>query len=103
MHVGMSHTIIQCTIILELSPKDTCPYPNTLSIQSLLGVDFWVFHLRDLTLFLIRLSQAFTFHGYFIFLFFPFHVILQQIFIFLHTTMMHMKCNEIKNHHPQMS
>ena len=67
MHVDMWHTVIQCIIVLELSPKDMCPYPNTLPIQSLLEVDFWVFHSRDLTPFLIRLSRAFTFHYYFIF------------------------------------
>ena len=64
---------------------------------------FLVFHPKDLTPFLIHLSRAFTFHHYFIFLSFLFHTTLQQIFIFLHTTMMHMKCNEITYHHLQMS
>ena len=102
MHVGCD-IVIQCSLILGLSPKDTCLYPNTLHIRSLLGVNFWVFYPKDLTHFLIRLSWAFIFHHYFIFLSFSFHAILQQIFIFLHTTMMHMKCNEITYHHPQMS
>ena len=66
MHVDMWHTVIQCTIVLGLSLKDTHPYPNTLPIQSLPRVDFWVFHLRKLTPFLIRLSQTFTFYHYFI-------------------------------------
>ena len=96
-------TVIQCTVILRLLSKDTCLYPNTLHIRSLPGVNFLVFYLKDLTPFLIRLSWAFTFHHYFIFLSFPFHATLQQIFIFLHTTMMHMKCNEITYRPPQMS
>ena len=71
MHMNVWHTIIQCTIVLGLSPKDTRPYPNTLPIRSLPGVNFWVFHPRDLSPFLIRLTRAFTFHHYFIF--FPFN------------------------------
>ena len=68
MHVNMWHTIIQCTIVLRLSPKDTRAYPNTLPIRGLPEVDFWVFHPKDLTPFLIRLTRAFTFRYYFIFL-----------------------------------
>ena len=82
MHVDMWHTVIQSIVVLELSPKNVRPYPNTLLIRSLPKVDCWVFHPRDLTPFLIRLSWAFTCHRYFIFLSFPFHATLQQIFIF---------------------
>ena len=74
-------------------------YPNKLSIRSLLGVDFWVFHLRDLTLFLICLSWTFTFYYYFIF--FSISCIF-HCFFFFHTTMMHMKCNEINYPHSQV-
>ena len=63
----MTH-IIQCTVVFELSLKDTHPYPNTLLIRSLPEVDFWVFHPRDLTSFLIHLTRTFIFHYYFIFL-----------------------------------
>ena len=61
------YTVIQCTIVLELSPNDTRPHPNTLPIRSPLKVSFWVFHPGDLFPFLIRLTRAFTFHHYFIF------------------------------------
>lgn len=61
MHMGMWHAIIQCTVVLGLSLKDTCLYPNTLSIWSLFGVNFCVFHTRDLTHFLIHFSQALLF------------------------------------------
>ena len=101
--MDMWHTVIQCTVVLGLSLKDTCLYPNTLPIWSLPRVEFLGLLLRDLTPFLIHFSRAFTFHHYFIFLSFLFHTTLQQIFIFLHTTMMHMKCNEITYHHLQMS
>ena len=87
-------------------PNDTLPYPNTLPIRSLLKVNFWVFHPRDLTPFLIHLSRVFTFHHHFVVFvvvfFFPFiSCNISTIFIFLYTTMMHMKCNEITYHHPQ--
>ena len=59
---------MKCTVVFGLSPKDMCPYPNTLPIQSLPRANFWVFHHRDLFPFLIRLTRAFTFHYYFIFL-----------------------------------
>ena len=49
------HIITQCTIILRLLPKDTCSYPNTLPICSLPKVNFYVFHPRDLTHYLICL------------------------------------------------
>ena len=68
MHMDMWHTIIQCTVVLRLSPNDTRPYPNTLSIRSLPRVNFWVFHLMNLSTFLIRFTRAFTFHYCFIFL-----------------------------------
>ena len=67
MHMNVWHTVIQCTIVLGLSPKDTRPHPNTLPIRSLPGVNFWVFHPRDLSPFLIRLTRASTSHLYFIF------------------------------------
>ncbi len=66
MHMNVWHTVIQCTIVLGLSPKDTRPHPNTLPIRSLPGVNFWVFHPRDLSPFLIRLTRASTSHLYFI-------------------------------------
>ena len=50
-------TVIQCTIVLGLSLKDTRLHPNTLPIRSLLGVNFWVFHSKDLSPFLIRLTR----------------------------------------------
>ena len=100
MHVRMWQTVIQCTIVLRLSSNDTCQYPNTLPIRSLLGVNFWAFHLRDLTPFLIRLSWTFIFHHHFFFLF-PFHATFKQFSFFLHTTMMHMKCNNFIYHYPQ--
>ena len=68
MLMNMWCTVIQCIVVLGLSPKDMHPYPSILPIQSLSGVDFWVFHPRDLISFLIRLSRAFTFHYYFIFI-----------------------------------
>ena len=68
--MDMWHTVIQCTVVLELSPKDTRPYPNTLPIWSLPGVYFLVFHFRDLTPFLIHLTRAFTFHYFFFYPFF---------------------------------
>ena len=49
-----TNAYIQYTVVLRLSPKDMRPYPNTLLIRSLLGVNFWVFHPKDLTPFLIR-------------------------------------------------
>ena len=70
MHVDMWYTVIQCTIVLRLSSKDTHPYPNTLPIRSLPEVNFWVFHPKDLSPFLIRLTRAFTFHHYSFFFFF---------------------------------
>ena len=87
MHVDMWHIIIQCTIVIGLSPKDTCLYPNTLPIRSLLEVDFWVFHHRDFIPFLIRLTRAFTFHYYFIFLSFFHFMRFSQSLFFLHATM----------------
>ena len=90
------HTVIQCTIVLGLSPKDTRSHPNTLPIRSLPGIDFWVFYPRDFSPFLIRFTRAFTFHHYFIFFPFFFHFIhFSQFLSFLHTTMMQMKCNEV--------
>ena len=87
----MSHTVTQCTVVLELSSKDTRPYPNTLLIRSLPGVNFWVFHPRNLTPFLIRLTQTFTFHYYFFIIFLFFHLMhFSQFLSFLHTTMMQM-------------
>ena len=74
--MNMWYTIIQCTVILGLSSNNTHSHPNTLPIRSLPGVNFWVFHPRDLSLFLIYFTQAFTFHHYFIFFFlFPFHAL----------------------------
>ena len=67
MHMNVWHTVIQCTIVLGFSSKDTRPHPNTLPIRSLPGVNFWVFHPRDLSPFLIRLTRASTSHLYFIF------------------------------------
>ena len=61
MHVDMWHTVIQSIVVLELSPKNVRPYPNTLLIRSLPNVDCWVFHPKDLTPFLILLTRAFTF------------------------------------------
>ena len=61
MHVNMWHIVIQCIVVLGLSSKDTRPHPNTLPIRSLSEVNFWVFHPRDLSPFLIRLTRAFTF------------------------------------------
>ena len=69
-----------------LSPKDMRSHPNTLPIRSLPGVNFWVFHPRDLSPFLVHLTRAFTFHHYFIF----FHFIHFSQFFFFHTTMMQM-------------
>ena len=74
MHMNVWHIVIQCTIVLGLLPKDTRPHPNTLPIRSLPEVNFWVFHLRDLSPFLICRTQAFTFHHYFIFFFISFSV-----------------------------
>ena len=89
--MNVSHTIIQCTVILGLSPKDTRPHPNTLPIRSLPEVNFWVFHHRDLSPFLICLTQAFTFHHYFIFFLSFFHFIhFSQFLSFLHITIMQM-------------
>ena len=67
MHMNVWHTVIQCTIILRLSLKDTCPHPNILPIRSLPEVYFWVFHPMHLSPFLIRLTWVFTFHHYSIF------------------------------------
>ena len=68
------YIVIQCTIVLGFLPKDTRPHPNTLPIRSLPSVNFWVFHLRDLSSFLIRLTWTFTFHHYFIVSFFLFSI-----------------------------
>ena len=103
MHVDMWHTVIPCIVVLGLSPKDMHPYPNTLPIQSILGIDFWVFHPRDLIPFLIRLSRAFAFHYYFIFLSFFHFMHLSHFLFFLHTTMMHMKCHRINYPQSQVS
>ena len=90
MHMNMWHIVIQCTIILKLSLKDTRPYPNTLPIWSLLGVNFWIFHPRDLFPFLIRLTRAFTFHHYSFFSFFYHFMHFSQFLSFLHTTRIQM-------------
>ena len=92
MNMNGWHTVIQCTIVFRLSPKDTRPHPNTLPIQSLPGVNFWVVHHRDISPFLICLTRAFTFHHYFIFFSsFFFHFIhFSKYLSFLHTTMMQM-------------
>ena len=76
---------MQYIVVLRLSPKDTRLYSNTLSIRSLPGVNFWVFHPRDLISFLICLSWAFTFHHHFIIIFFSFHATFQQFFYFSFT------------------
>ena len=74
--MNMWYTVIQCTVVLKLSSKDERQHPYTLPIQSLLDVNFWVFHPRDLSPFLIHLTRAFTFHHYFNFFFlFPFHAL----------------------------
>ena len=87
----MWHTVIPCTVILGLSLKDTRPHPNTIPIRSLPEVNFWVFHHRDLSPFLICLTRAFTLHHYFIFFFLFFHLIhFSQFLSFLHTIMMQM-------------
>ena len=78
--MDMWHTIIPCIVVIGLSPKDTRPHPNTLPIQSLPEVNFWVFHPRDPIPFLIRLTRAFTFHYYFFFHFMHF----SQFLSFLH-------------------
>ena len=49
------------------------PNPNTFPIRSLPGVNFCVFHIRDLTSFLIQLLRAFTFYHHFLFFFCFFH------------------------------
>ena len=99
----MWHIVIQCTVVLGLSSKDMRPYPNTLLIRSLPGVNFWVFHPRNLTPFLIRLTWTFTFHYYFIYLFI-FHLMhFSQFLSFLHTTMMQMKCHEVNYPHSKVS
>ena len=67
MNMNGWHTVIQCTIVLGLSPKDMRLHPNTLPIRSLPGANFWAFHPRHLSPFLICLTRAFTFHHYFIF------------------------------------
>ena len=90
MYMNVWHIVIQCTVVLGLSLKDTRPHPNTLPIQSLPGVNFWVFHLRDLSPFLIRLTLAFTFHHYSFFSFFCHFMHFSQFLSFLHTTMMQM-------------
>ena len=63
-----SHTMHYCSrAFIEgyaSAPKYT---PHSESSQG----NFWVFHPRDLSPFLIRLTRAFTFHHYFIF--FPFN------------------------------
>ena len=64
-YVTQSHTM-HCRF--RLSPNDTHLYLNTFPFQSLPGVDFLVFHPRDLTPFLIRLTWTFNFHYYLIFL-----------------------------------
>ena len=94
--MDMSHIVTQCTVVLELSSKDTRPYPNTLLIRSLPEVNFWVFHPRNLTHFLIRLTQTFTFH-YYIFFFHLMHF--SQFLSFFHTTMMQMKGHKVNYPH----
>ena len=89
------YTVIQCTVVLGLSPNDTRPYPNTLPIRSILRVNFWVFHPRDLSPFLIHLIWTFTFHYYFIFSSFSIPCTFLKFYFFLHTTMMRMKCNGV--------
>ena len=54
MKMNVWHTVIQCTVVLEFSPKDTRLHLNTLLIRSLLEVNFWVFYPKDLTPFLIH-------------------------------------------------
>ena len=101
--MNMWHTIIQCIVVLGLLSKDMRLHPNTLLIRSLLGVDFWVFHPRDLFFFLIHLTWAFSFHYYFIFSFFLHFMHFPQSLSFLHTTMMQMKCHGVNYPHSQES
>ena len=41
MKMNVWHTVIQCTVVLEFSPKDTRLHLNTLLIRSLLEVNFF--------------------------------------------------------------
>ena len=78
-------------------------YPNTLPIQSLLNVNFWVFHPWDLSPFLIRLTRAFTFHHYFIFFFlFPFHALFIVFILSSHNHDAN-ECHEVNYPHSQVS
>ena len=62
--VTHSHTMHYCSRAFTegyaSAPKYT---PHSESSRG----NFWVFHPRDLSPFLIRLTRAFTFHHYFIF------------------------------------
>ena len=90
---------MQYIVVLEFSLKYTHPYPNTLPIRSLSKViNFWVFHHRDLTLFLIHLSRTFHFSFLFSFHFclfevfsfsFPFHTTISSIFFFYFSSQNH--------------
>ena len=84
----------QCTIILKLSLKDMCPYLNILFIWNLTRINFYVFHTRDLTLFLIHYQwgpfishflffSIFSLFGIFLFLFL-FHTTISFIFPYNH-------------------
>ena len=103
------HAITQCTMVLKLSPKDTHLYLNILPIRSLPEVNFWDFHLKDLTSFLICplwdhfiffffsfLPSPGSFHSYFHFTQ-PF----LQSFFFL-TQPWCMKCDHIIFQHPKL-
>ena len=63
----------------------------------------WVFHPRDLSSFLIRLTRTFTFHHYFIFFFlFPFHALF-TVFIFSSHNHDANECHEVNHPHSQVS
>ena len=90
MHMNMWHTIIQCTIVLGLSLKNTRSHPNTLPIRSLLEVNFCVFHSRDLSPFLIHLTRSLFFIMISFFLSFSISYTFHNFLSLLHTTMMQM-------------
>ena len=101
--MNMWYTVIQCTVVLKLSSKDERQHPYTLPIQSLLDVNFWVFHPRDLSPFLIHLTRAFTFHHYFNFFFlFPFHALFIVFILSSHNHDAN-KCHEVNYPHSQVS
>ena len=87
------------SLFVSFVPSCWLSYLNTLSIQSIPEVICCVVHSRDLTLFLIHLSWAFTFHHFFHIPFSFFHFIQPFInFLFFYFTQLWCIWGPINSH-----